>query len=82
MAQKSKFIEKLKTALKKIEGKKVNLGHGASNCIRIVLSGGKEYWCTVKNVDDDHFTIEVSYGGGGRENIVVKMSEVASFSEE
>ena len=34
------------------------------------------------NVDDDHFTIEVSYGGGGRENIVVKMSEVASFSEE
>lgn len=76
------FIARLKRALKKIEGKSVNIGSGPSNCIRIVLSGGKEYWCTVKEVLKDHFVIQVSYGGGGREKIVVKFIEVASFSEE
>ena len=75
-----KFEEKLRAALKKIEGKHVSLS-GPSNCIRIVLQGGKEYWGTVKEVSSDSFTMEVSYTGGGRENIVVRMKEVASFSE-
>lgn len=75
-----KFEKKLKDALKKIEGKSVSLS-GSSNCIRIVLKGGKEYWGTVKEVCSDSFTVSVSYTGGGRENIVVRMREVASFSE-
>lgn len=77
------FIARLKKALKKIEGKEVRIFNRPSNCIRIVLAtSGQKYWGTVKEVARDHFTIEVSYDGGGRESIVVKMAEVATFSEE
>lgn len=74
-----KFEDKLKATLKQIEGKEASLV-GPSNCIRILLQNGTEYWCTVKEVGSDSFTIEVSYTGGGREKIVVRMKEVASFS--
>lgn len=73
------FITKLKGELKKIVGKPVNLGR-PSNCIRITLKGGKEYWCSVTSIEGDSFTINVSYAGGGSENIVVNMKEVTSFS--
>jgi len=76
------FQDTLKKALKKIEGKKVSLPPGPSNCIRIVLRGGKEYWGTVKFVGDDMFTLVVSYTGGGRENIIMRLEEVASFSDQ
>lgn len=75
-----KFTDKLKKTLKEIEGKECSLW-GRSNCICIVLVSGKEYWGTVKVVNNDCFTISVSCTGGGRANIVIRMSEVISFSE-
>ena len=75
-----KFEQRLIITLKQIEGKQPSIS-GQSNCIRIVLHGGKEYWGTVKDVGSDSFAINVSYAGGGRENIVIRINEVASFSE-
>lgn len=76
-----KFQDTLKDFLKKIVGKRVSLS-GPSNCIRITLSSGKEYWGTIEELESDFFTISVSYTGGGEESIAVKFKEVAAFSME
>jgi hypothetical protein len=66
-----KFEDTLKAALNK----------GMGNCIRIVLKSGKEYWGAVKEIGGDYFTLVVTYTGGGREDIVIRIGEVASFSD-
>ncbi len=79
---KKKFETKLRDHLLSIVGKEVEIFRSPSNCIRIVLKSGKEYWATVKEVESDFFVIEVSYTGGGREEIAVRFADVSAFSFE
>lgn len=82
MARKKKFETQLRERLLEIVGKQVELFRRPSNCIRIVLKSGTEYWGTVKEVEDDYCVVKVSYTGGGKEDIVIRLSDVASFSRD
>ena len=73
-----KYQDVLKDRLKEIVGKDVSLT-GSSNCMRITLTGGREYFGTVSEVGSDFFTMKVSYTGGGKETIAVSLKEVSSF---
>ena len=77
-----KFEAVLKERLQAIVGREAELFRKPSNCVRITLKSGKEYWATVKSIESDFFVIKVSYTGGGREEIAVSFGEVASFSLE
>lgn len=79
---KKEFEAKLRERLLSIVGKEVEIFRRPSNCIRVVLKSGKKYWATVKEVESDFFVIEVSYTGGGREEIVVRFADVSAFSLE
>jgi hypothetical protein len=51
-----------------------------NGCVRIVLKSGREYSGTVVEINSDYFLLSVQYTGGGREDISILFSEVASFS--
>ncbi len=48
--------------------------------IRITLKGGTKYWGTVKSAESDSFVIQVSHPSGGEEDIVMRFTDVSSFS--
>lgn len=75
----STFDERLRAALKKIEGKgKDTLKSG--NFIRLQLMGGAELEGDVTEVQDDCFSIGVISPNGGRRIITIRTKGVVSFS--